>query len=227
MFRHIISLGYNCAPAYQIRLHKRLDESHFFDWLYTSAVAATQLISRDFKDFMQKGDLQVTRNETEVLDSGSGIRFNHSFKEGGRTSQALIDRDHEQESAKFSFLAERFRTACKSGDPIAFIRYNPPNARLDGAHHLVAMEAALHKYVANPDFKLMWITSGDSAAAPQPISSRTTRYHIVEDPSRSTSHRGGSFTNSDDIAWGELLALVDFDPQGRKLLADGAPVLAP
>lgn len=227
MYTELISLGYNCGAAYQIRLHKRVNEAHVFDWLYTSIEAATGLIAGNFEGFMHRDRLEITRNGAELFDHNSGIRFNHSFKVGGKVLPELIERDFDTERAKFDFLVDRFRNKVVAAEGrSAFIRYNPYLGKADDRRKIDALVAALDARMANPDFMLYWVVASEVGGPMEQIGERITLCPIAENPSRSTSFHGSSFTHTDDIAWGALLAQIPLDTTGKKMLESDAPVLS-
>lgn len=226
-FSHVISLGYNCGPAYQIRLHTRIAESHFFDWLYTSAQAATFLIRTGFDGFMERQNLIPTREDTEVLDRGSGIRFNHSFKTapGAKTvSASAIDADYANECSKFQHLQDKFLAALSSPEPILFIRYNPYPEKPDKEEEIAALADAIASRVANPDFELYWLLNNQTEA-PTPPRANVKVIDLHENRARSTSFSGRDFIGTDDLAWAQTLSTVVVSKQGKRLLAGGEPVL--
>lgn len=157
VYKNIVSVGYNCGAAYQIKLHTRNAENHFFDWLYTSCRSASVLIENDFSGFMLKDNLEIVRDSREVFDHGSGIRFNHSFKTNGLVDPEKLNADYHRERSKFIHLAEKFRAILSSSESVAYIRYNPIPDMLDRQADLERLVRAIKRTASGP-FTVFWLT---------------------------------------------------------------------
>lgn len=78
----IISLGFNCQPAYQLRVHGLRYEAFPFDWIVCPFDALITLLEDDFKHFLDQKYLTFVNTETDkyILNSYYDIRFMHDFK---------------------------------------------------------------------------------------------------------------------------------------------------
>lgn len=217
-FKHVLSIGYNCGAAYQIKLHTRNAEAHFFDWLFTSTAAANNLIENDFSGFMEREHLKIVRDGIETMDMKTGIRFNHSFKHGGngKVVPELVDERFEAEKAKFLYMAEKFRGILSDPAPVAFIRYNPLIGQYDSQQDVERLVEALAAKRSAP-FRVFWIKKTEQDVLRRDLSDTLTEICLPEDPSRSKSLNGRSFILTDDIAWGEFFSTIEFETP-RKLL---------
>src|SRR4029079_14585508 len=78
----IISLGFYCQVASQLRIHGLRYEAFPFDWLVCHFEALIVLIENHFKDFLNPEYLQFVTTEKEkyILNAFYGIKFLHDFK---------------------------------------------------------------------------------------------------------------------------------------------------
>ena len=223
----VISLGYNCGSAYQIRLHTRIKEAYLFDWLYTSTDSIISVLSNDFKDVFLKQNLKITRNETELTDLNHGLRFNHSFKVDKKIIKELLESNYETEFAKFQYLCSKMKKVFNSGEKILFIRYNPYPGRRDSKNAILQIEELLCSKVKNKNFAFFWVVNEaqEKIVKRTNLSNYTTLFEIDEIPTRSKSHLNRSFINTDDVAWSKIFESLEIIPGTQKLLLPNEPVI--
>jgi hypothetical protein len=213
--KYILSLGYNCGAAYQIRLHTGIEEAGFFDWLYTSIEAATSLIETNFTDFLSPERVSIVRDGTEVLVRPSGIRLNHSFKPDGKNVDAeVMTRDFAREQRKFEYLAGKMRGIFDTGEPIGFVRYNPYLGHYDSWEKVLSLEKAIQQRLRHRRYTLYWVKNTGQTRI-ETSGGNITLVDIGEQPARSTSFRGRDFIGTDDVAWRQFIDSLDFNLQQR------------
>lgn len=78
----IISLGINCQPAYQLRVHNLRYEAFPFDWIICPFETLITILEDDFKHFLDPEYLTFVNTETNkhILNSYYNIKFVHDFK---------------------------------------------------------------------------------------------------------------------------------------------------
>ena len=213
--KYIISVGYNCGAAYQLRLHTGIEEAEFFDWLYTSIEGAVNLIETNFVDFLHPERVEIVREGTQVLVRPSGIRLNHSFKPDGENVDAkVMRRDFAKEQSKFEYLASKMRRIFNSGEPIGFIRYNPYRDRYDNIPGLLRLSKAIRNRLGHSQFLIYWVKNTGQTQTIR-IDDNVIVVELDEQPTRSTSLGGGDFIGTDDVAWREFIASLKLDLQQR------------
>lgn len=101
----IISLGINCQPAYQMRLHGLRYEAYPFDWIICPFTALITLIENKFEHFLEPKYLILVKNEKEkcILNTFYGIKFVHDF----RLDESFME-DYEKVYEIYSRRIERF-----------------------------------------------------------------------------------------------------------------------
>jgi len=217
-YRYMISVGYNCGTAYQIRLHTGLREAYFFDWLYSPIDAVSKVINANFRDIFLQERLLINRDGKEIVDRHYGLRLNHSFKVNGTglVVPELVERDLRAERDKFNFMAGKFMSALRSDHRCAFIRYNPFPDNADSDAAIDKLRTALMRQAGNRNTSLIVV---QNSAAPPSVTTdhNLTIVTINEIPERSKSYNGRDFIQTDDVAWGEVFARLPIKLAGRKI----------
>ncbi len=216
-YRYVISVGYNCGAAYQIRLHTGLREAYFFDWLYSPIDAVAKVVNSNFRDLFLRERIEINREGREVVDLHYGLRLNHSFKVNGvgLVLPELVERNLRAERDKFNFMAGKFVSALRSDERCAFIRYNPFPHKPDSDASIDKLHSALMKQAGNRYTSLIVVQNSVD------VPSTTTDRNLVimkinEIPARSTSYHGRDFILTDDVAWSEVFASLPINLVGRK-----------
>jgi tetratricopeptide (TPR) repeat protein len=107
--RTLISLGFRCDVAFQLRMHSGNNTSHFFDWLATPAGAISQIFDRRFDVFHPDHLVQRSENNKDcVADRKTGVVFWHQFPlhQGALIAPHLLF--YKPFAEKFAHLGRRF-----------------------------------------------------------------------------------------------------------------------
>jgi tetratricopeptide (TPR) repeat protein len=108
--RHLISLGFQCDVAFQIRMHGEENVSHFFDWLATPVSGLIKIIKADFDVFCPDDlSLDVAHTPHHVVDRVTGVHFYHQFPLHDGNVPPCFLLFYEPFIQKFRYLAQRFR----------------------------------------------------------------------------------------------------------------------
>lgn len=115
----IISLGFNCQVAYQLRLYGLRYEAYPFDWIICPFNAVIKLIEDDFKYFLDPQYLKFihTENQKHILNTYYDIKFLHDF----RLSESFME-DYESVKETYTRRIERFYQKMNESSPALLIR---------------------------------------------------------------------------------------------------------
>lgn len=129
--RRLISLGYRCEVAFQLRMHSGDNHSHFFDWLLSPQITSIiEVLRRDFDVFAPE-HLAVRTNrmgERRVFDQVTGVVMPHAFPVNGRNVVDGFMATYSDFIAKMQFLARRFRDTV-ANDPVTLVRRGATEAQ--------------------------------------------------------------------------------------------------
>jgi len=208
---YLVSLGYNCAVAYQIRMHTGIRESMLFDWLFTSISAAIGVMKTDFTNILSLDRMHVVNQDRQVYVEPCGIRLVHSFKPNGVTiDKDVMVRDFPKEKEKFNYMGGKMRSLLASEAMIGFVYYSPYEERIDPPLMIQHLETCLSERVGRHRFVLFWIRRARDQGVVR-LSPNTIAVDLPEDASRSRSFKGGAFIGTDDVAWGRLISNLNLD----------------
>jgi hypothetical protein len=132
-FEKVLSLGYACDVAHQIRRILKQTESYPFDWLLTPINALQSMIQTDFENFLEEEYLCQEKNY--VLDRQSGIKYLHDFKnlpEWSNDTSAVKD--------KYRRRIDRWLELMTQDMPALFVRGQKENDRLPSIDHAGAVD---------------------------------------------------------------------------------------
>lgn len=124
MQRHLISLGWRCDTAFQLRMHGQENVAHFFDWLDTPLEGLLHILENDFDVFHSEGLILLTSHTPHcVQDLPTGVLFHHQFPHylGNVPPDFLLH--YPAFIQKFRYLAARFRFYM-SEYPVTLVRQN-------------------------------------------------------------------------------------------------------
>lgn len=123
MQRSLISLGWKCDTAFQLRMHSEENVAHFFDWLVTPISGLFHILENDFNVFYPEGlALQKSHSHPAyVKDLPTGVVFYHQFPTYSGNMQPDFLLHYPVFVKKFKYLAERFRAYMKER-PVALVR---------------------------------------------------------------------------------------------------------
>lgn len=125
MQNQYFSCGVWCATAYQIRRVTANEEAYFFDWLITKGQAYDFLL-KDNAEFLKHNGLQLIDDDLRLLDTYSGLAFQHEFKTiDGRILTEQVPQQLKKASEKFIYMKEKLIYALKSSVRPVVVRANP------------------------------------------------------------------------------------------------------
>lgn len=142
MHRSLISLGWRCDTAFELRMHGAENVAHFFDWLVTPVEGLLRILENDF-DVFHPEDLVLCKEHPHpsyVKDLPTGVIFYHQFPIYLSDMQPDFLLHYPVFIKKFRYLAERFRTYMKER-PVTLVRQNISEAE---AHKLEEIIARLY-----------------------------------------------------------------------------------
>jgi hypothetical protein len=130
-FQKVLSLGYACDVAHQIRRILNQTEAYPFDWLLTPLDAIEKMIRTEFADFLHEANLRA--DEACVFDQSSGIRFLHDF-----TNLQNFHNELDGAKEKYHRRIARWLDLTRQKCPVLFVRSQKLHDRLP----LIDYEAA-------------------------------------------------------------------------------------
>lgn len=128
----LISLGWNCEPAWYLRAFHIRKIAFPFDWMATvNFDGLCKVIAEDFKDFLNPAYLEYRK--TAIHNTLYNVQFYHDFP---TDTSLAVSLDHENYGtiaanyldalsvvqAKYKTRIERFITTLKGSDPVIFFR---------------------------------------------------------------------------------------------------------
>lgn len=144
----IVSLGSNCATAYNLRHFYGIERTGLFDWMITPVSCLPNLIRKrfalvdgDFRDDLVRVELPA---KDSILHAPTGIILHHAFARDKRDRISWKWRFEARSVAnKFKFLGERMnRWMSEASHPALFING-------DGFHEALSPDAV--KQIGDPD----------------------------------------------------------------------------
>ena len=87
-YQNIISLGFFCGPAQEIKSIGLRNASYPFDWIISNFESVLLLLKNNFKDFLKEEFLIIDKTEKElketyvIKNTKYDIKFFHDFKKG-------------------------------------------------------------------------------------------------------------------------------------------------
>lgn len=129
---NLIGFGCSCQPAYQIRRFTGIEKAHFFDWLITPMKSIGKVLldfdPDHFLNINQPGGLPIVDHGIRVLDSHSGVKFQHEFSslKDGVIDINSIRQDAIKIKEKYIFLRNRTLDAMRSEQDFVYIRFEWP-----------------------------------------------------------------------------------------------------
>ena len=125
----VISLGYRCEVAYQIRAMFGVEAAMPFDWLYTPLASIPLMLDEGFQHMADPRwlepfeEIRLGRRFVTIINRRYQVVLPHDFPETAEHSVVSEWRDHIPKAAsKWAHLAERWRETMAAGGPIVFIR---------------------------------------------------------------------------------------------------------
>ena len=150
--RKLIGLGHRCDVAFQLRMHSGDNTAHFFDWLACPPSAVIRVLDRNF-DVFHPDHLQ--RRDTphdHLVDRMTGVYFWHQFPM--RDAQLIADplEFYAAFSAKFAYLAQRFRETV-THSPVTLVRRGIEHAEAE------RLESAFFARFPGADARFLYLTN--------------------------------------------------------------------
>lgn len=155
MQRSLISLGWRCDTAFELRMHGAENVAHFFDWLVTPMEGLFRILENDFNVFYPE-DLVLCKEHPHpsyVKDMPTGVIFHHQFPVYMSDMQPDFLLHYPVFIKKFKYLAERFRAYMRER-PITLVRQNISESE---AHKLEEIIARLYP---QSDVKFLYVNQG-------------------------------------------------------------------
>lgn len=125
----LLSLGYDCKVAWQIRRHSGQGEAFFFDWLMTPIDALPVMLGRD-EELLRDGRWELIKDDCCLRDLDTGLMFMHEFPavpvEGGEQSHRILPEqvpDHLPVArAKFAYLRRKTLEFIRRSEDLLLVR---------------------------------------------------------------------------------------------------------
>lgn len=125
----LLSLGYDCKVAWQIRRHSGQDQAFFFDWLMTPPDALSVLLGRD-EDLLRDGRWELIKDDCCLRDLDTGLMFMHEFPSvpvvGGEQSHRilpeLVSSHLPVARAKFAYLRRKTLELIRHSPDLLLVR---------------------------------------------------------------------------------------------------------
>jgi hypothetical protein len=137
-----VSIGSRCQTAYQLRRFFGDEESQFFDWLFVRPASVRRLIENDFDSFINENQLTPQIRISPTLRPYRLIyqqRYDVEILHDMPTDDTFVS-TIEQARQKYEFLADRWRTLMRSGEPVVFVSFEFPVSAVDELY--MAIQAA-------------------------------------------------------------------------------------
>jgi hypothetical protein len=120
----VVSLGYSCALAHNLRRYFAVDEAFPFDWWVTPATAVVGVLQRPDPDWLYDPEyLKLVDNGNSVEHSELGILYHHEFP---RDPDGLVVINFleliAEPKARAAYLLNRLLSADHSDARILFLR---------------------------------------------------------------------------------------------------------
>ncbi len=151
--RRLISLGYKCETAFQLRMHTGDASAQFFDWMMAPQVQSiVDVLDRDFDVFAPEHlGISVNRaGDRNVKDMVTGLSLPHAFPKIGRHVAADFMIVYGDFLARMRHLAARLRQSVAEG-PVTFVRRR---ATVDEAE---ALERAVFRRFPAADARFLYV----------------------------------------------------------------------
>jgi len=125
----VISLGYRCEVAWQIRAMFGVEAAMPFDWLYTPLTSIPLMLEDCFQHMADPRwlepfeEVRLERRFVTVINRRYHVLLPHEFPQTEERSIVPDWRDHIPEVAsKWAYLSDRWRQTLAAGGPIVFVR---------------------------------------------------------------------------------------------------------
>jgi hypothetical protein len=104
---NFLSLGESCQTAHQIRRWTNSSERYFFDWIISDIkVVKKVLLNFNEEKFLSRENICLADKAVRLLETTTGVRFQHDFKvdTNGRHSLEVTDDELFQVKKKYLYL---------------------------------------------------------------------------------------------------------------------------
>lgn len=159
--RQVISLGYKCETAFQLRVHTGVNRSQFFDWMMTPGIESViRVLQRDFDVFAPEDLVVVTTNagQRRIRDIATDVFLPHAFPvRNGHVVENFLD-FYTPFAAKMHHLAGRFRETVASG-PVTLVRRDATQAQAE------VLEKVIFERFPDADVRFLYVLAGGDAFA--------------------------------------------------------------
>ncbi len=128
LFENCISLGWFCGTALSMVECGLRSYSGPFDWCFSDLKSVLYMIENDFKDFMLKENLEVSKDDPKVFcDFKYGFYCNHDISISFEKEYSDIFKKYQKRSNRFIELTEKptcFIRAVRSEEEVLYINQN-------------------------------------------------------------------------------------------------------
>lgn len=145
----VISLGFRCYPAFQLRRMMIQNISMPFDWIVSPASGVVAALETKFEGSLNPENL--SGHETYVLDTRFGFQYWHDFKEVPKYMES-----HAAAVSKRRHLERRFFEILASKRRLLFVRHETPG---EGSRDISeSIIGVLSKYRSQETFRLVYLS---------------------------------------------------------------------
>ena len=195
-----LSFGASCQPAYQIRRVTGDPVAYFFDWLITTREALRYCLREFDPDSFLAREPELCDGNMRVLDSASGIKFQHDFpSQAGRIDPMLIA--PSVAAVREKYLRRRERLLAKLAGNCVAIRYEWGGASF-AANERQAMTSFRGSFEGLPGGQRLFVLASEDVSA--------TRVEDDQLYFRLAKYAGpeGDRWKGDDASWNALFRMA-------------------
>jgi hypothetical protein len=208
MYKHIISLGYNCEAALQIQRYFGTVESSLFTWAYVEdnnlLVDCIKNLDKLIKDDLhltgwnmyQNKDFKVSFHGEHILH----LMYHSETRKPEDITKEEIEEDIKKIKSKLVYLIKKFKTVLNSGEKILFIyKPRPYETKDDYLEFICGLNNAIKSISDKSNFRILFIKNKNDKNFPVNIYSKSLQF-FPED---------GNVQNCDIASWQGILNSIN------------------
>jgi hypothetical protein len=199
------SAGEFCCTAYQINRFTKEKEAYFFDWLVTRNTSFSFLVKKDLGEFLTPDNWQIIDNGLRVLDTTSGLAFQHEF-ETYQEQPTVVDPEKinshlNQARDKFKYLKEKTLLAMSNApSPVIIRSENGIKTKQQAESRLSEMRQLFHPINSKTILALTSTQLTEEIYLPNMISFKVNNPSNVEPK---------DYWKGDDASWDRLFFYIE------------------